>query len=98
MAMHQTTLRFSPDVWAALDEEASRLGVSAAQYIREAAVARLTYGMGRRGDREFERAVLEASGHSAAVEWYVDSRPGERREQATDPRRQLDRPGEAGGA
>jgi hypothetical protein len=77
MAMHQTTLRFSPDVWAALDEEASRLGVSAAQYIREAAVARLAYGMGRRGDREFEAAVLDASDRNAAVEWDANGGPEE---------------------
>ena len=45
--MHQTTVRFGSDVWATLEEEAARIGVSVAQYIREAAVARLAYGLVR---------------------------------------------------
>jgi hypothetical protein len=49
--MHQTTVRFSTDLWAALDAEARRLGVSIAHYVREAALARLMYTAGRRGDR-----------------------------------------------
>src|SRR2546421_4710633 len=69
VAMHQTTLRFSPDVWAALEEEAGRLGVSTAQYIREAAVARLAYGLGRRGDRGLEGAVRGAGSSSSEAEW-----------------------------
>jgi hypothetical protein len=39
--MHQTTVRFGGDLWNALVEEADRSGVSVAQYVREAAVARL---------------------------------------------------------
>lgn len=73
MAMHQTTVRFSPDVWAALDEEARRLGVSAAQYIREAAVARLGYGIGRRSDREYEQALLAAGAEQLEAEWDPDT-------------------------
>jgi hypothetical protein len=69
MAMHQTTVRFAPDVWAALDEEAARLGVSTAQYVREAAVARLAYGMGRREDRGFERALHGAGSRRTELEW-----------------------------
>jgi hypothetical protein len=40
--MHQTTLRFSHDLWAELEEEAGRCGVSVAQWVRHAAVERLT--------------------------------------------------------
>jgi hypothetical protein len=69
MAMHQTTVRFAPDVWAALDDEAARLGVSAAQYVREAAVARLAYGIGRRGDRAFEHALRLAGSSANDAEW-----------------------------
>jgi hypothetical protein len=72
MAMHQTTLRFAPDVWQALDEEASRLGVSTAQYIREAAVARLAYGMGRRGDPDFADALSGAGARNVEQEWIGD--------------------------
>jgi hypothetical protein len=41
--MHQTTVRFGRDVWAVLEHEAERLGVSAAQYVRDATLARLAY-------------------------------------------------------
>jgi hypothetical protein len=39
--MHQTTVRFGTDLWRALEREAAKVGVSAAQFVREAAVARL---------------------------------------------------------
>jgi hypothetical protein len=39
--MHQTTVRFGPDLWSALEEEARRVGVSVAHYVRDAALARL---------------------------------------------------------
>jgi hypothetical protein len=74
--MHQTTVRFSPDVWAALDEEASRLGVSAAQYVREAAVARLAYGQGRRGDPGLEQALRDAGSANPGSEWGAPETPG----------------------
>lgn len=50
--MHQTTLRFGTDLWGALEEEAGRLGVSAAQYVRDATLARLSYDAGRRDELE----------------------------------------------
>ena len=59
--MHQTTVRFSPDLWEALAAECSRLGVSAAQYLREAAVARLSYTAGQRGEEPYERAIFTAA-------------------------------------
>src|SRR3954451_12278422 len=46
--MHQTTVRFSADLWAQLEQEARETGVSAAQYVREATLARLSYGAGQR--------------------------------------------------
>ena len=48
--MHQTTVRFSEELWDQLEQEAKRLGVSAAQYVRDAALARLAYVAGQRGD------------------------------------------------
>lgn len=56
--MHQTTVRFGPDLWEAIEIECSRLGVSAAQFVREATLARLSYTAGRRGELEYERALL----------------------------------------
>jgi hypothetical protein len=59
--MHQTTLRIAPDLWETLTVEARLAGVSIAQYIREAALARLAYTAGRRGDAGYE-AALRAAG------------------------------------
>jgi hypothetical protein len=58
--MHQTTLRFGPDLWEALEEECSRLGVSVAQFVRESALARLAYTAGRRRDLGYEEAFAGA--------------------------------------
>jgi hypothetical protein len=55
--MHQTTVRFGADLWDALEVECARLGVSVAQYLREAALTRLVYAAGRRGDEDFELAL-----------------------------------------
>jgi hypothetical protein len=63
--MHQTTVRFGSDLWEALEEECTRLGVSVAQYLREAALTRLVYAAGRRGDDEFELALELATGREA---------------------------------
>lgn len=45
--MHQTTVRFGSDTWSLLELEAARLGVSAAQYVRDSTLARLAYTAGR---------------------------------------------------
>jgi hypothetical protein len=44
--MHQTPVRFGIELWRALEREASLAGVSTAQYIRDAALARLAYAQG----------------------------------------------------
>jgi hypothetical protein len=62
--MHQTTVRFGADLWDALEREGERLGVSVAQYLREAALARLVYSSGRRGDDEFDLALEIALGET----------------------------------
>ena len=79
--MHQTTVRFGKDLWEALEVEAEAAGVSVAQFIREAAVARLGYAAARRGDRDWDRTMgalgepaptredaFEAAGSRAASE------------------------------
>lgn len=40
--MHQTTVRFDSQLWQRIDQESARVGVSAAQYIRDATLIRLT--------------------------------------------------------
>jgi hypothetical protein len=52
--MHQTTLRFGPDLWAALLSQSTRSGVSVAQYVRDAAVARLALAADRERGAEQE--------------------------------------------
>jgi hypothetical protein len=71
LKMHQTTVRFGADLWQALDEECSQLGISIAQFVREAALARLMYVAGRRGDPEFALA-LERSGAAPAPQGRGD--------------------------
>jgi hypothetical protein len=70
--MHQTTVRFGPDLWEALEAECSRLGMSAAQYIRESALARLAYAAGQRPGEDHGEAVEAMVAPGAA------STPGDR--------------------
>jgi hypothetical protein len=48
--MRATTVRFSEDLWDLLEAEASHQGISAAQFVRDAAMLRLGALSGRRGD------------------------------------------------
>lgn len=64
--MHQTTVRFGPDLWEALEAECARLGVSAAQYVREAALARLAFTAGRLGGEDYARALMSAGAPAVA--------------------------------
>ncbi|HEX4734022.1 MAG TPA: hypothetical protein VH247_06375 [Thermoleophilaceae bacterium] len=58
--MHQTTLRFGPDLWEALEQECALLGVSVAQFVRESALARLAYTAGRRRDVDYAETFAGA--------------------------------------
>jgi GAF domain len=62
MPMRATTVRFSDSLWAMLEREAAREGVSAAQFIRDATVLRTAYAMGQRGDPGFAAALDQARG------------------------------------
>jgi hypothetical protein len=71
--LHQTTIRFGNDLWAALEVEAARLGVSAAHYIREAALARLAYAAGRRADpRQEDAAPTGGVGGASSHPWQAE--------------------------
>jgi Ribbon-helix-helix protein, copG family len=52
--MKVTTVRFSEELWAAVSAEAARAGVSASQFIREAALARAAGAAGARGEVVFD--------------------------------------------
>jgi GAF domain-containing protein len=59
MPMRAVTVRFSADVWDLVAREASAQGISAAQFVRDAALWRAATLIGRRGDEE-EVADIEA--------------------------------------
>jgi hypothetical protein len=56
--MKVTTVRFSEDLWNAVVKEAEHAGVSASQFIREAALARAAAAAGTRGDVIFDSATI----------------------------------------
>jgi hypothetical protein len=58
--MQATLVRFGPELHAELKAEAARAGISVAQYVREAVVARIAYSAGRRGDPLYGEAVAAA--------------------------------------
>jgi hypothetical protein len=62
--MRATTVRFGEDLWAMLEEEAARSGLSAAQFVREATILRLAMLAGMRGD-DAARATLATIAQAA---------------------------------
>jgi hypothetical protein len=63
--MRQTTVRFSAELWGDVTAEAETLGISVAQFVREATLARLAYSAGRRGDSGWEAALRLAGADGA---------------------------------
>jgi hypothetical protein len=47
--MKIVSIRMSEDIWEAIQDEGFRLGVSASEFIREAALIRMAYRWGARG-------------------------------------------------
>jgi len=72
--MKVTTVRFGTDLWALLETEADRVGVSTSQYIREAALARAAAAAAARGASPFD--LLAASARDLL---RADPDPTERR-------------------
>src|SRR5262249_2337002 len=65
--MHQTTVRFSSDLWANLEDASRRLGITLAQYLREAAIARLAFAAAQRHEPVYTAALDEAMAHSVVA-------------------------------
>ena len=63
--MRATTLRFDDELWAVIEAEARRCGVSAAQFVRDAAVMRATLEAQRRDDPEAQVAVARVASRRA---------------------------------
>ena len=55
--MRATTVRFSDDLWQLVEREATVQGISAAQFVRDAALLRAAALMGARGDEDAVRSV-----------------------------------------
>jgi len=77
--MHQTTVRFGADLWHALETETGALGVSIAQYVRDAALSRLAYDAGQTNEFVPEPAAAAAqeraeSETSASTALHAQSR------------------------
>lgn len=60
-----TTVRFGEDLWVLLEREARRQGLSAAQYVRDAAVLRLAFAMAEHGDPEAQATLADVAAGAA---------------------------------
>ena len=56
-----TTVRFGEDLWTLLEREAAREGLSAAQYVRDAAVLRLAFAMAEQGDAQAQTTLADVA-------------------------------------
>lgn len=65
--MRATTIRFTPELWALLQREATREGVSVAQYVRDAALFRVAYSAGIRREQDPESSDPVADAIPAGV-------------------------------
>lgn len=52
--MRVSAIRFGADLWQLLEQEAARVGVSVAQYVREASLARASAAAAARGEDIYE--------------------------------------------
>ena len=66
MPMRATTVRFTDDLWALLEAEASLQGISAAQFVRDAALLRLGAIGAQRGDERTTRTVEDLAAAAVA--------------------------------
>ena len=89
--MRATTVRFSDSLWAMLEREAEREGVSAAQFIRDATILRTAFAMGQRGDPGFRAAIADVTDRGAPAVDELDA--GERRRALLDAAAATEDPG-----
>lgn len=72
--MHQTTVRFGHGLWADLERAAADEGISVAQFVREAAIARLSVlALERRAGAELRTADATAARPAAAIAEAAES-------------------------
>jgi len=70
--MKATTVRFGEDLWAMLEREARNLGVSAAQFVREAAIMRVAMLAGSRGDPDAELTIADIAARAGTNRSQID--------------------------
>jgi len=70
--MKVTTVRFSDELWATIQAEAELAGVSASQFIREAALARAAAAAGARGEVSFDVTPVRQLSRGLPVEAQTD--------------------------
>jgi hypothetical protein len=81
VAMRVSAVRFGADLWQLLDDEATRVGVSVAQYVREASLARAAAAAAARGEDPLERLAAAARKVSAPPAEDTSTRTPRRRPQ-----------------
>jgi hypothetical protein len=79
VALKAATIRVSPDLWALLEDEAERQEISVSQFVRDAALLRVGYLAGARGDEEGLRTIGELAVRS----------DGERRRFSSEDRKRI---------
>jgi GAF domain-containing protein len=72
MGMKATTVRFGEDLWAMLEDEARALGISVAQFVREAAIMRVAMLAGSRGDPDAELTIADIASRARRGHPQVD--------------------------
>ena len=65
MGMKATTVRFGEDLWAMLERESKRLGISSAQFVRESTIMRVSMLAGSRGDPDAELMIADIAAQAA---------------------------------
>ena len=63
--MKATTVRFGEDLWAMLERESKRLGISSAQFVRESTIMRVSMLAGSRGDPDAELMIADIAAQAA---------------------------------
>jgi hypothetical protein len=85
VALKAATIRVSPELWTLLELEAARQEISVSQFVRDAALLRVGYLAGARGDEEGLVTVGELAGRSDGERRRFTSE--ERRQTLADPER-----------
>ena len=85
MPLKAATIRVSPELWTLLEEEAARQEISVSQFVRDAALLRVGYLAGARGDENGLVTIGELASRSDGERRRFSSE--ERRQKLEDPAR-----------